>query len=168
MNPPDENANPYAAPAAMPLPAFPADAGAVIARPIPASAGRRFSNFLIDRVVIFCMSYPFGMLLGIVLGVMAPGEPISISKMEELAFGYFLSLVYYIFMEGVTGTTVGKLVTGTKIVNEQGERPSFGTMALRSLCRIIPFEPLSFLGSETRGWHDSMTKTWVVRRESSK
>jgi hypothetical protein len=44
-------------------------------------------------------------------------------------------------------------------------RPPFGTMVLRSLCRLIPFEPFSFLGSDARGWHDSITKTRVVRKK---
>ena len=37
----------------------------------------------------------------------------------------------------------------------------FSECALRSICRFIPFNGLSFLGSN-RGWHDRFSKTMVV------
>jgi len=33
----------------------------------------------------------------------------------------------------------------------------------RTLCRYIPFEPFSFLGNKPIGWHDSLSKTLVVK-----
>ena len=45
---------------------------------------------------------------------------------------------------------------------EDGSKPIFQDIFLRSLCRFIPFEVFSFLGSEGRGWHDSMSNTYVV------
>ena len=151
--------NPYAAPAAVPLPPLPAAFAAPAERPIPATHGRRFSNFLIDKAVIFGLTFGTGMAIGI----LAPERVASMSKLEDYAITYLLTVAYYTFMEGVTGTTLGKLITGTKIVDENGMRPSFGKMFQRSLCRIIPFEHFSFLASDARGWHDSITKTWVVR-----
>jgi uncharacterized RDD family membrane protein YckC len=49
-------------------------------------------------------------------------------------------------MEASTGKTVGKYVTGTQVLTEDGEQPSVGTIFIRTLCRIIPFEPFSFFG----------------------
>lgn len=66
-------------------------------------------------------------------------------------------------MEGFTGKTIGKLLTGTKVVDSTGGPASIKTAFLRSLCRYIPFEPFSFLSSDARGWHDSITKTWVIK-----
>lgn len=64
-------------------------------------------------------------------------------------------------MEGLYGASIGKLATGTRVVNAQGGRP-----ALRQIvARWIPFEPFSVLFSnDRRGWHDSLAKTWVVRK----
>jgi hypothetical protein len=33
---------------------------------------------------------------------------------------------------------------------------------LRTLCRFIPFEPISFLGG-AGGWHDRFSSTFVVK-----
>lgn len=72
-------------------------------------------------------------------------------------------LVYYAVVESVTGgRSVGKYVTKTKAINQYGQRLDIGTVLKRTLCRIIPFDPLSFLGSVPRGWHDSLSDTYVV------
>lgn len=54
------------------------------------------------------------------------------------------------------------LLLKTKVINEAGEAPDFKEALLRSLCRLIPFDAFSFLGSDGRGWHDSITNTYVV------
>ncbi len=33
---------------------------------------------------------------------------------------------------------------------------------IRSFSRLIPFEAFSFLGTPCRGWHDSISKNYVV------
>lgn len=76
-------------------------------------------------------------------------------------------LFYYVFFESLTGRTPGKLLTGTRVVDEQGQKPSFGQILGRSLARMLPFEPLSFFGAENRGWHDSLSKTYVVKSRKS-
>ena len=68
---------------------------------------------------------------------------------------------YYCFFEGIWGRTPGKFLIGTKVVDEEGDPPSFGQIVGRSACRLIPFEPFSFFGA--RGWHDSISHTYVVR-----
>jgi len=75
-------------------------------------------------------------------------------------------LVIYIIFEAVTGKTLGKHITGTKVVNEYGDRPSFGQVLGRSFARLIPLEALSFFGTPTRGWHDSLTGTYVVKEKA--
>jgi uncharacterized RDD family membrane protein YckC len=60
------------------------------------------------------------------------------------------------------GADAGKLLFGTFVVSASGAKPAFGQIVKRTLCRYIPFEPFSFFG-ET-GWHDSISKTRVVRR----
>jgi uncharacterized RDD family membrane protein YckC len=44
------------------------------------------------------------------------------------------------------GRTIGKLITGTKAVNEDGTEMSPKTIVIRSLIRMIPFELFSALG----------------------
>ena len=83
----------------------------------------------------------------------------------EYFIGFVLGTIYYSIFEGLTGRSVGKLITKTKVVNEEGEKASFDSIIRRSLCRYIPFEALSFLGSDAIGWHDTLSKTRVVEIE---
>ena len=48
------------------------------------------------------------------------------------------------------------------VVLEDGTKPTTSDIVIRSLCRFIPFEAFSFLGDEGRGWHDSLSDTYVV------
>ena len=64
-------------------------------------------------------------------------------------FSFLIPLTYYFGMEAVFGKTVGKLITGTKVVSETGGRPSIGQFLGRSFVRLVPFEAFSFLGDST-------------------
>ncbi len=89
------------------------------------------------------------------------------SHVRDYGIGLGVMLTYYIAMEGFFGFTVGKLVTGTRVVTEGGGRPRWGQVVGRTFARLIPFEPFSVLFSndkERRGWHDSLPKTYVVRK----
>jgi len=41
-------------------------------------------------------------------------------------------------------------------------QPELSTILVRSLCRAVPFDALSFLFKDTGGWHDEWSKTYVV------
>ena len=128
-------------------------------RPIPAGKWRRFFNFLIDRVG----TLGFGFALGAGLGASEWEPGLKFLGQHEIISGLLIMTAYYIILEGMTGRTLGKLLTGTKVVNERGEAPSFGQILGRSFSRFIPFEAFSFLADEGRGWHDSVPGTYVVR-----
>jgi hypothetical protein len=69
------------------------------------------------------------------------------------------SLIYYLFFEIIFGSTPAKFLTQTKVVDEEGKKPKFEKIIIRTLARYIPFESFSFFG--TKGWHDSISKTQV-------
>ena len=75
---------------------------------------------------------------------------------------YLVYPLYYTVFEAAAGRTLGKFVTGTKVVDQYGNKPSTKDAFLRSLSRFVPFEPFSFLGNTARGWHDTWTNTYVV------
>jgi uncharacterized RDD family membrane protein YckC len=54
------------------------------------------------------------------------------------------------------------------VVTENGDKPSFGIVLLRTLIRFVPFEPFSILSASTKMWHDTWTKTTVVKNKSLK
>ena len=124
---------------------------------IRAGKGRRLLNFIIDYVMQFIIGFVIAILVIVIKGEEA------INNIPDILIGIVALLIYYISMEGLFGRTVGKFITGTKVVNENGARPSFGQIVGRSFSRLIPFEAFSFLGEQTRGWHDSLPGTYVVR-----
>ena len=73
-----------------------------------------------------------------------------------------LLLIYYTTIETLTGRSLGKFITKTKVVIYDGSKPTFNEILVRSLCRLIPLEHFSFLGEDGNGWHDSISKTYVV------
>lgn len=74
-----------------------------------------------------------------------------------------LSVMLYMISESLLkGKTVGKYLTKSRVLTDEGMVPDALTIIKRSLCRLIPFDALSFLGSDAYGWHDSISKTIVI------
>ena len=129
------------------------------------SLEKRLVNYLIDLVCVYLFSFIFGVMLGFILVILAPSTLSFFEedhKMVNYAFAFVVSMMYYTFLEFTTGRTIGKFITKTKVVKENGDIPGFGTLLLRSLCRLIPFEAFSFLGTDHSGWHDKLSKTKVI------
>jgi uncharacterized RDD family membrane protein YckC len=132
-----------------------------------ASGGTRFLNYILDVVFILILIFASAFVLAILSNLLGwTGLLMWMSSMSDLDgqllfFGFFI--FYYVFFEGLFGRSIGKFITGTIVVDENGEKPGFATILGRTLCRIIPFDALSFLGS--RGWHDSLSNTYVAHKK---
>ncbi|KAF1712450.1 hypothetical protein CSC70_02715 [Pseudoxanthomonas kalamensis DSM 18571] len=128
---------------------------------------RRFFNWLIDRLMIYGLAFVGFFVAAYVFGdgVLAWIE--NIDTLTDFALTYAATFLYYTFFEGLFGFSIGKLITNTRVVDERGDRLSFDRAALRSLCRLIPFDAVSLLLSDDRvrrAWHDSLAKSYVVVR----
>jgi uncharacterized RDD family membrane protein YckC len=126
---------------------------------VPAARWRRFLTFVIDYICFLILAFLVGLAV-----VFAGGQDAisSIERIPDLVFGVAIMMIYYVPMEAIFGRTVGKLVTGTRVVNEEGNRPSLGQIFGRTFARFIPFEMFSLFSSSGRGWHDSIPRTYVV------
>jgi uncharacterized RDD family membrane protein YckC len=131
-----------------------------ILEPVPASKGARFLNLIIDYIMQVVVIIVFTAIALAVGGDKAMG---TLDDIPDLLLGIVAMFSYYIVMEAAFGRTVGKLVTGTKVVNKEGQKASFKQILGRTFARIIPFEAFTFLGSQGRGLHDEMPKTYVVK-----
>ena len=131
----------------------------------PAGKWRRFFNWLIDALAYYFLAMVIGVAAVLVGGDSAMAWLESLGFWGEQALGLVIMLAYYIPQEAAFGFTVGKLITGTRVVNENGEKPNLIQVILRTLSRVIPCEPFSVLLTEApRGWHDSLSGTYVVRK----
>lgn len=64
------------------------------------------------------------------------------------------TFLYYFVFEALFGRTLGELITRTKVIDRQGRKPTPRVIALRTLCRLAPFEPLSACQASQTCWHD--------------
>lgn len=131
-----------------------------------ASSWQRFANYIIDMVVQYVI---FFILLIIIATICAVFGVTSTMEWVTGFSGTFFFLVfmvaYYTFFESYFSRSVAKYITQTLVVMEDGSKPDSQIILRRSLCRIIPFEAFSFFGYKTRGWHDTITDTYVVKKE---
>ena len=128
-----------------------------------AGPGKRFANYLIDLIIWYIIA----MLLMIAFVYGSKDETLLDNKIFGYVLTIFAMISYYIFFEGLTGQTIGKMITKTKVVNEAGGKATLSQIVGRSFARIIPFESFSFLGGGS-GWHDTLPGTRVVNIESRK
>lgn len=132
----------------------------------------RFLNCIIDSFFILIAIFIF-LLLVIIVGNIFQWNLYNncTEVMIKLGFiGTYLSfaMFYYLFFEGLFGRTIGKFITGSIVVDENGLKPRLGIICIRTLCRLIPFDALSFLGKSERIWHDSISKTFVAEKKDLK
>lgn len=133
-----------------------------------ATQGQRFTNFIIDYVSRIVVLIAFMFVYMFLMMFTGSEEMVDLEGMgfiEEYAIQLAVLLIYYNLMEIFTSRTIGKFVTKTIVVDEYGEKPSGNAILTRSVCRAIPFNAFSFLGSPCRGWHDSISDTYVVQKE---
>jgi uncharacterized RDD family membrane protein YckC len=118
---------------------------------------RRLVNFYVDSMLSLFIT------LGLIVGL----QSLNIDLSEYSFLQVVVQLIYYLLIEGLTGRTVGKLLTKTKVIHkEQGSRNKILSILFRTFCRVIPFEPLSVFFNDNRVmWHDKLSNTRVVKVE---
>ncbi len=62
------------------------------------------------------------------------------------------------------GKTIGKYITGSRVVSTDGTDPSFNQYLIRNIARLVPFEPFSFFTED--GWHDRWSDTRVINMKN--
>ena len=137
----------------------------------PAITSQRFLNCLIDNLLMrFGLSYVTGTGVGYLIGNFFPDYAMRIvsdkSPWDLLLLGYSIAifnyLIYYTICEkAFRGYTLGKLITGTRAIRDDGQELTFKDGLLRSLSRLVPFE--AFSGFGYKPWHDAWTKTTVIK-----
>jgi uncharacterized RDD family membrane protein YckC len=83
--------------------------------------------------------------------------------------GAVMAAGYFLFFWSLSGQTLGKLLTGSRVVDRRGGALGFGRAALRLVATLVAALPLGagFIGlwtdAERRGWHDRIAGTKVIR-----
>ena len=86
----------------------------------------------------------------------------SFNLIERYLFWSFIIFIYYGVTEIFLSRSLAKYFTKTIVVMRDGSKPTLINILARTLIRIFPFEPLSFLRGRALGLHDKNSQTFVV------
>lgn len=120
--------------------------------------GKRLGHYMIDYVILFAINF----LLALAGIFSSSGDASGALEIIFNIGAIFTTVVYYFALESTMGTTIGKLVTNSVVIDANGNKPSPSRLLGRSFARLIPLEAFSCLGEQ--GWHDTFSKTYVVTK----
>jgi uncharacterized RDD family membrane protein YckC len=130
-----------------------------------ADSGKRFGNYLIDRVVFYFVWLGFSSIAARPLAfiLISTTRNRNVRKIEVFFMALVAFVVFFTAFEGFSkGKTPGKWITGTRVVTSDGGMITLKMAFIRSLCRLVPFEPFSALKNPSYPWHDRWTRTLVI------
>lgn len=137
-----------------------------ITKDMLASKSKRLANFVIDYIIRIILMFLLGLVAALYAYFVGDQDIIialeNMSTVTEYLVGFLFLLIYYVIFESINGRTIGKYITNTKVFMLDGSKPESEKILMRTLSRIVPFEFLSFLGNDDKGWHDTWTDTVVV------
>jgi uncharacterized RDD family membrane protein YckC len=136
-----------------------------------ATKQQRCLNFVIDNIVMkFSLAYLTGIGFAYVVNGLFPAFGALLfdesSMLAVCVAIYMISRVNYAIYYSISeklfnGYTLGKLITGTRAIRDDGGELTTRNAIHRSFSRFLPFEFLSGFGEKP--WHDSWTKTTVIK-----
>jgi uncharacterized RDD family membrane protein YckC len=133
-----------------------------------ASRSQRFLNFILDFFIIYILWISIGttlIIIGEITSIYALSNwAESTTTIEKLFLWLILFFLYYFLTETYYSRTFAKYFSKTIVVTKNGLRPNKKQIVIRTLCRFIPLEGLTFLGKNTKGLHDFFSDTYVVRK----
>ncbi|MGH2664507.1 RDD family protein [Flavobacterium sp.] len=134
-----------------------------------ASRGQRFVNYIIDIIMQYILLFILAFITVIVSEIFSSTAILEwmqdISDLEGTILFVAIMILYCTLLESYFSRTIGKYITKTMVVLKDGSKPNSQIILKRTLCRIIPFDALTFLGNNARGWHDSFSDTYVVKKD---
>ncbi|MDX6182721.1 RDD family protein [Flavobacterium sp. Fl-77] len=115
-------------------------------------------NFFIDITAIFIIYTIVVCTAHYGFKVVSPRQILFINRTTIItAF-----LLYFIVGETLFQKTLGKIITKTKVVNLEGQKATLLDIIVRTFCRLIPFDGISYLYT-LNGFHDKVSKTVVIK-----
>ncbi|MDO5616430.1 MAG: RDD family protein [Cruoricaptor ignavus] len=128
-----------------------------------ASKLKRLANYFIDGFFFYFLLMILAILSDDFENFLLEME--NKSRIESSLIMMLLYFAFIFFLEIITkGRSLGKYITGTIAIKTDGTLLTTKDYLLRNACRLVPFDALSFLG--TNGWHDSWSETRVVNKKS--
>lgn len=133
---------------------FEGDNNILTVEKIKSSSGKRLLGHIIDVAFVMVVT-----ILALKFATITENTSISNLEINLTYFAFYF--LYFFETETISnGKTIGKKLLRMSVINNKGENPSMSKIGLRTLCRFIPFDELSFLWGGN--WHDYISGTYVV------
>jgi uncharacterized RDD family membrane protein YckC len=100
----------------------------------------RWLGTWIDLIVLVVLGFAPALLGGMILGRGVEADSPVISAVVVL--GFVLILLYFPILEAFWGVSLGKLVTGLRVVDKSGRPPGVVKAIVRTLLRLLEVNPL--------------------------
>ncbi len=134
-----------------------------------ASQGQRFLNFCIDALIQYGILLAIGTTIQLIAEItnnyVVSDWLKSLGSFDLFLVVLLIAFFYYYLTETYFSRTFAKYFTKTIVVTKEGIRPYYKSILIRTICRFIPFEAFSFLAMPSRGWHDRLSETYVVKKK---
>jgi uncharacterized RDD family membrane protein YckC len=136
---------------------------------IRASTGKRIANYLIDIVafyiVIFILFVIWGFIDADAVSAFLDDNDSGIGMriVGILLYALFMGLQETIFK----GRSIGKFITNTKAIRDDGSPISASVAFARGFSRAVPFVIFSAFGNPCSPWQDRWTNTIVADLKKS-
>lgn len=124
----------------------------------PVGVGTRVINFLIDTTIIALAAY------GIYHAVKWYAIYWQTIFIPYYIIFWAIQFIYYFLFEGFIAMSPGKMLTYSVVVKNDGEKPGWLAVLLRSLVRLIIIDCFFFPFLKERTLHDYLSSTKVVQR----
>lgn len=100
--------------------------------------GRRFVAVFVDSILLAVMSGPFAEIRH-EAGYWRIGW-----HGRHLFWPSLIVIVYYVLLEGIAGATIGKFLTGIRVVNQDGKKLGWAGAVVRNVARVVDAFPYVF------------------------
>ena len=117
----------------------------------------RFYHFIIDTIAVLILVFVFAKVLDFFID--SPNE--IITRIIISIIMLFSFMLYYLVLEYKYQKTLAKIFTKTKVVSNNNKPLTFTDVLIRTICRFIPLDRISYLFSK-RGFHDYLSQTNVI------
>lgn len=128
-------------------------------------------DFLFITFIGFLITFLLG-FLGLFIEMFRPEQPEYLQGIIVIAF-LLVSVLYYLLSWTRSGSTMGQMVVGARVVGTDGAKLSMGKAILRYLGYLVSAAvfALGFVwvifDQKRQGWHDKIAKTMVIMADDS-
>jgi uncharacterized RDD family membrane protein YckC len=132
--------------------------------------GRRFVAIFVDSIVLLILSGPFAEIRH------GDGYLQVDWQGRRMFWPSLIVICYFILLEGIAGATIGKFLTGIRVVSQDGNKLTWSASIVRNIARIVDAFPyaLPYLVAAISVWAspiqqrlgDRWANTVVVAKES--